>query len=130
MTRWHFYRARWRGAEYPASLDQHPDRLWIRLRSSEPVEGFEEVAPGCFVRPVPAEDCQAVHFVTTVCEWRGAVCQVRDERDGELLVEYIGGQVPVALALGMERVERGVYRRWIPGPEVDKLYENAVLLAL
>ncbi|WP_031157905.1 hypothetical protein [Streptosporangium roseum] len=130
MTRRHFYRARWQGAEYPAGLDQHPDRLWIRLRSPEPAEGFEEQAPGCHVRPVPVEDCQAVYSVTTVGEWRGATCQICDERDGELLVEYVGGLVPVALELGMERVERGVYRRWVPVHEVDGVRENVVLLAL
>ncbi|MFD8557491.1 hypothetical protein ACWDOR_01670 [Streptosporangium canum] len=130
MTRRHSYRARWQGAEYPAGLDQHPDRLWIRLRSPVPAEGFEESAPGCHVRPVPAEDCQAVYSVTTVCEWRGATCQICDERDGELLVEYVGGLVPVALELGMERVERGVYRRWVPVHEVDGVRENVVLLAL
>lgn len=128
--RWHFYRARWRGADYPASPDRHPDRLWIRLRSLTPAEGFEELEPGCFVRPVPAEDCEGIFFVTTVCEWRGARCQVRGERDGELLVEYTGGLVPVALELGMARVERGVYRRWVPKHEVSGLRENALLLDL
>lgn len=128
--RWHSYRARWRGAEYSASPDRQLDRLWIRLRSSEPAEGFEKVEPGCFVRPVPAEDCEVILFVTTVCEWWGAECQVHGERDGELLVEYIGGLMPVALELGMERVERGVYRRWVPRHEVRELRENATPLDL
>ncbi|WP_181871008.1 hypothetical protein [Sphaerisporangium album] len=80
--RWHSYRARWRGAEYDASPDVRAGRLWIRLRRATPAEGFEEVAPGRYVRPVPAEECEAVVFVTTVGTWRGVPCQVHDARDG------------------------------------------------
>ena len=51
---WAFYRARWQGADYVASPEPHALELWIRLRSAEPREGFEEVEAGCHVRPVPA----------------------------------------------------------------------------
>lgn len=47
---------------------------------------------------------------------------------GELLVEYTGGLLPVARKLGMERVERGVHRRWVARDEVVGLREEAVLL--
>jgi hypothetical protein len=126
--KWHSYRARWRGAEYEASPDPRPEGVWMRLRISEPADGFERLAPGRFVRPVRAVDCEGVVFVTTAGEWRGAACQVRDERDGELLVEYTGGLRPVALELGLERIERGVYRGWVPRHEVLGLHEQAVLL--
>ncbi|WP_405140141.1 hypothetical protein OG589_25095 [Sphaerisporangium sp. NBC_01403] len=128
--RWCSYRARWRGAEYEASPEPRSDRVWMRLRGSGPGEGFEELAPGRFVRPVPADECEAVFFVTTVGDWRGAPCLVRDERDGELLVEYTGGRMPVARELGFERVERGVHRAWVPRDEVTGLHEQAVPLHL
>ncbi|WP_248961050.1 hypothetical protein [Sphaerisporangium perillae] len=123
---WHAYRARLRGIEYEASPDPRPGGLWMRLRSPEPADGFEQVAPGRFVRPVPAEECEAVVFVTTAGEWRGAPCHVHAERDGELLVEYTGGLLPVARELGMERVERGVHRAWVPRDEVLGLHEHVV----
>ncbi|GAA3812249.1 hypothetical protein GCM10022226_36120 [Sphaerisporangium flaviroseum] len=125
---WHSYRARWRGTDYEASADPRADRLWMRLRASEPAEGFEEVAPGRFIRPVPAQECEAVYFVTTTGRWRGAECQVHDEREGELLIEYTGGLLPVALELGLERIERGVHRGWVPRDEVLELGEHAVPL--
>ncbi|MFC4529494.1 hypothetical protein [Sphaerisporangium dianthi] len=128
--RWHAYRARWRGVEYEAGPDPRPDGLWMRLRAPEPAAGFEPVAPGRFVRPVPAHECEAVVFVTTAGRWRGAPCQVHDERDGRLLVEYVGGLLPEALALGFERVERGVHRAWVPREEVLELHEHAVPLDL
>ncbi|WP_261985964.1 SseB family protein [Microbispora sp. CSR-4] len=124
------YRARRRGAEFTANPDAGHDGLLIRLLSDGPADGFEERAPGRFVRPVPAEECEAVFHVTRVCEWRGAPCLVRDERPGELLLEYTGGRLPVARALGMERIERGVHRRWVGHAEVSGLREHAEPLDL
>ena len=100
----------------------------MRLRSPEPAEGFEEVAPGRYVRPVRADECESVLFVTTICEWRGAPCLVRDECDDKILVEYTGGLLPVARSLGLERTERGVHRGWVPRNEVRALREHAVPL--
>ncbi|MGP4101344.1 hypothetical protein [Nonomuraea sp. KM90] len=128
MTAWHGYRARWRGVDYPASPEPHALELWVRLRSAEPVEGFEEVEPGCHVRTVPAPECESLHFVTVVCRWRGEPFQVHDEREGRLLLEYLGGSAVTARELGLERVERGVYRRWVPRSEAGELREEAVLL--
>ncbi|MGW3349519.1 hypothetical protein ACWDA3_40005 [Nonomuraea rubra] len=124
MTSWHFYRARWRGADYPASPEPHALELWVRLRSGGPLDGFEEVEPGCHVRTVPVTECDWLHFVTVVCRWRGETFQVHGERDGHLLLEYLGGSVVTARALGLERVERGVWRAWAPRQEVTELHEE------
>ncbi|MEU6711263.1 hypothetical protein ABZ897_07240 [Nonomuraea sp. NPDC046802] len=122
----HFYRARWQGADYVASPEPHSLELWVRLRSPEPADGFEEVEPGCHVRTVPAAECAALDFVTTVCDWRGERFQVHDERDGRLLLEYLGASALTAAELGLERVERGVYRIWVPRTEVNDLREHSV----
>lgn len=126
---WHGYRARWQGTDYPASPDSSGHEVWMRLRLEEPAEGFSEVEPGCHVRTVPAVECEAIWFVTTVCTWRGLEFHVHGERDGELLLEYLGGSAPEAVALGMERIERGVYRRWVPRTEVDEPRERLVPIA-
>jgi hypothetical protein len=122
------YRARWHGAAYDASPELRSGRLWMRLRSGDPAPGFEKVGSDRYVRAVPADECEAVCFVTTVCRWRDAPFRVHDRRDGELLLEYTGGQVTVARSLGLERVERGVHRRWVPRDEVTELREHTVLL--
>lgn len=126
---WHGYRARWQGVEYAAAVDPQPEQLLIRLQRSAAAEGFDEVEEGRHVRVVPATDCEALTFVTTVCEWRGAPFQVHDEREDDLLLEYTGGAVPVARRLGLARVERGVYRAWVPRAEVTGLREEAVGLS-
>ncbi|MFI6927977.1 hypothetical protein ACIBIZ_49165 [Nonomuraea spiralis] len=123
---WHFYRARWQGADYVASPEPHALELWVRLRLTEPADGFEEVEPGCHVRTVPVTEVESLQFVTTECTWRGESFQVHDERDALLLLEYLGGSAPAALALGLERVERGVYRAWVPRAEVADLREQVV----
>lgn len=125
---WWCYRVRWQGVEFEGSPDFDGDQFWMRLRHPAPADGFEEVAPGCHVRPVPASECDEIAFVTTVCEWRGQTCQVHDERDDQLLLEYTGGSAVLARDLGLERRERGVYRRWVARSEVMDMRENVVVL--
>ncbi len=126
---WHAYRARWRGTEYACTVEAMPDGLWVHLRSTEPLEGFEEFAPDLHLHLVHVAECDMVAYVTTICHWRGEPCMVHDERDDELLVEYIGGQAPRALELGLERVERGVYRGWVQREELRGMREDTTLLA-
>jgi hypothetical protein len=126
---WHTYRARWHGDEYVAGPAPEPDQLWLHLYRDQPAPGFDEVGPGRYVRAVSASDCDAVLYVTMVCEWQGAPFQVQDENDDDLLVEYTGGLVPVAQRLHLQRIERGVYRAWVPRAEVRALRENVVVLS-
>ncbi|MEU4223687.1 hypothetical protein AB0F17_05290 [Nonomuraea sp. NPDC026600] len=125
MTR-SFYRVRWDGTDYEAAPELRADGVWLRLRGSAAGPGFAEVAPGRWVRTVPAAECERVDLVTTVCAWKGVSFLVIAERDGEVLLEYPGGSAPVAVELGLERVERGVYRRWVARDDVAALREQAV----
>lgn len=127
---WHSYRARWAAADYPAVPEPHPDGLLMRLHRSNPAKGFELLAPDLYVRVVPAADCESIAFVVTACRWRGAPFEVHDERDDQLLLEYVGGQVPVAQELGLQRIERGVYRQWVPRADVQDLGEAVITLSL
>lgn len=127
-TTWFSYRARWQGMEYAATVEAMPDGLWVHLRSDDPLDGFEEFEPGIFLRLVHAAECDMVTYVTMICQWRGEPCMIHDERDDELLIEYTGGQVPRALALGLQRIERGVYRGWVHRDEVRGRRENTTLL--
>lgn len=131
-TSWFAYRARWQGTEYACTPEQFDDGLWVHLRSTSRVDGFEESEEGVYLRLITAADCDMVAHVTTVCDWRGEPCMVHDERVShgaeELLLEYTGGKVPRALELGLERIERGVYRGWVPRDEVRGLRESTTLL--
>ncbi|MFI6180008.1 MULTISPECIES: hypothetical protein [unclassified Nonomuraea] len=122
------YRVRWAGADHEASPDLVDGVLFMRLYAPEPADGFEEVAPGRYVRAVPAADCAAIWHLTVVCEWRGAPFLVRAAREAELLIEYLGANAPHAAELGLERVERGVHRAWVLRDEVSALSEKAVAL--
>lgn len=125
---WFSYRARWRGTDYVATPDLHPDGLWVHLISDQLQDGFEEMAPGMHIRLVPAVECDLVAYVSMICRWRDEPFIVQDERPGELLLEYSGGKVPIALELGLERIERGVYRSWVPRHEVRGLRESTTML--
>lgn len=122
------YRARWRGVEHPASPEPRPGGLWVRLRRDTPAGGFEEAAPGVFVRVVPVADVEVLTHVTPVCVWRGVPCRVHEDRGGRLVLEYAGGSTPEARALGMRRVARGVHRVEVGRDEVRGLREDTVVL--
>lgn len=114
--------------EYACTPEQFSDGLWVHLHSDQPLDEFEELQPGTYLRLVNAAECDMVAHVTMVCEWRGEPCLVHDERGDDLLLEYTGGQVPRALELGLERIERGVYRGWVRRDEVRGLRESTTLL--
>ncbi|MBG0816642.1 hypothetical protein [Planomonospora sp. ID82291] len=131
-----FYRVRWGGLCHRAVPELRPDGVWMRL-CDPPPDGADEAdgaggepASGRRAGPVPAAECERVDLVTTVCEWNGAPFLVLAARGTELLLEYLGGLAPVAAALGLERIERGVHRRWVDRDEVTGLREEAVDLDL
>ncbi|MDQ3734959.1 MAG: hypothetical protein M3400_13385 [Actinomycetota bacterium] len=127
-TSWYSYRARWQGMEYACTPELLADGLWVHLLSAQGLAGFEEMAPGMHVRLVRAMECDLVAYARMTCRWRDEPFIVLDERPGELLLEYTGGKVPRALELGLERIERGVYRAWAPRHEVGGLRETTTML--
>jgi hypothetical protein len=122
------YVARWRGEEYEVSPDATLDALRIRLYRTDPADGFEEVTPERYQRAVPVEELERLTYVVTVCSWQGAPFRVIAARDVWLRLEYTGGQAPIAQQLGLERVDRGVYQRWVARDEVRDLREESTLL--
>jgi SseB protein N-terminal domain len=126
------------GEERRAALGWEPDRWWsFRARrdgAEEPValEAWDDQVEVVFEdgTRTPAARCEQVAFVTTVGEFRGQPCLVQDRRGYELLVEYTGGRADVARELGMERVERGVHRAWVPRAALRDQREHRVPLDL
>lgn len=114
-----------------AVLDAVPDPWWsFRARRGGAWEVVTLGVDGDRVAPAGGVPAEEVAFVTTVGEWRGQPCQVLGERGSALLVEYTGGRAPVGRGLGLDRVERGVYRGWVPRAGVRGLREHQVPLDL
>jgi hypothetical protein len=117
------YVALWRGAEYEASPHADGD---IRLYTTQPADGFEETRPGRHRRSVPASELEQLRYVRTACRWRGERFIVVGEHETWLRVEYTGGRGPVALRLGLDRVDHGVWQTWAPRAEVEDLHEEFI----
>jgi hypothetical protein len=114
------YVARWRGAEYEASPGADGE---VRLYSAEPAEGFTEARPARYVRVVPATEVEDLGYVRTVCRWRDEPFIVVGEHETWLRVEYVGGRLPVARRLGLDRIDHGVWQAWAPRAEVTDVHE-------
>ena len=116
------YVAVWQGREYDAA----PDGDGVRIYSTEPGAGFDEVRPGRFVRVLGAGEFDDLVYVRTTCLWRGQPFVVLAEAEAWLRLEYTGGRAPIARDLGLEEFDFGVYQGWAPANEVADLYEHRV----
>jgi len=116
------YVARWRGREYEAS----PDSDEVRLYSTEPEEGFDEIREGRYRRILPFAEVDDFSYVRTSATWRGEPFLILAEHESWLRVEYTGGKAPVANALGLEEFDYGVYQGWAPVAEVTDIREHRV----
>ncbi|GAA3230230.1 hypothetical protein [Actinocorallia longicatena] len=114
------YYAVWRGEEFPAS----PSHDEVRLYTEVPLAGFKAALPGRFVKTVPYDELDRLHYVVTRCLWNDQPFVILGEHDGWLRVEYTGGRAPVAERLKLERFDRGVYQAWAPVTEIREIREE------
>jgi hypothetical protein len=117
------YVARWRDADYEAAPGVDGE---VRLYATVPSEGFEEVRPGRFVQIVGNGEVASLRYVRTHCTWRGEPFVVIAEHDGWVRLEYSGGRAPVAMALGLDRLDTGVYQTWVARQEIEQLREENI----
>ena len=125
--KWTKYLARFEGDEYTATLfTGYPEEtdIAVHLHRDSAAPQFEGVTSELYVRQVSLQDCEVVSFVRTVCQWRSEPFVVAQERGNELLIEYVGGSYLTATELGLERVERGVYRTWVPHDEIRGMRQD------
>jgi hypothetical protein len=93
----------------------------VRLYRADPAPGFDLVAPGRFVRVVAPSELELMTYEHTLCTWRGQPFKILTERDGWYRVEYLGGRAPLAEALGLERLDRGIYHAWAAPRDVSDI---------
>ena len=111
--------ATYRGTEYDAAIYLGLDEQLVSLHSERPTDGFAPVGER-FVREVPLADCDALEYARPVGIYRDLPVAILDEQGAadELRVESLAHDAPAAAAAGLDRVERGVYRGWVPASQV------------
>jgi hypothetical protein len=117
------YAARWQGTDYDAVPGVDGE---VRLYATAPAEGFTEVRPGRFVRVASDREVEDLRYVRTRCTWRGEPFIVIGEHGDWVRLEYAGGRAPVAAALGLEKVDAGVYQTWVSHDEIEQLREENI----
>lgn len=111
--------AGYRGDEYDAAVYLGQDEQIISLHSERPVDGFAETDSG-YVCEVPLSDCEGLYYLRPVARYRQLPVAVLDERDVEVYVESLANDAPAAASVGLQRIERGVYRGWVPASDVQQ----------
>jgi hypothetical protein len=117
------YTARWRDADYDAVPGVDGE---VRLYAAAPTEGFEEVRPGRFLQVVPENEVESLRYVRTHCTWRGEPFVIIGEHEGWVRVEYTGGRAPIAVAMGLDKVDVGVYQAWVARQEIAELRQEHI----
>jgi hypothetical protein len=117
------FTARWRGTDYDAVPGVDGE---VRLYSPTPADGFEEIRPGRYLQIVADHEVESLRYVRTRCTWRGEPFVVIGEHGGWARLEYAGGRAPVAEALGLERIDAGVYQIWVSREEIERLQEENI----
>lgn len=103
------YIARFDGMDYLSSIGRVNGVDFIRLRSREPLDGFEQARPGLYVRVVTSAQCEAVLKSVRVGIWRGLdswICTISGDRASLM---YLGGDQRRAVEAGFRAEVRGVY---------------------
>lgn len=113
------YYARWRDREFAAS----PDGDRVRLYTTEPDVGFEQIGPQRYLRVVPASDVTDVGYLTNRCVWRGSSFMIIGTNDQWYRLEYVG-ELPPPAELGLALFDRGVYQAWARRSEVTDIAET------
>ena len=111
--------AGYRGDEYDAAVYLGQDEQLVSLHSSTLVDGFTETDSG-FVLELPLAACDTVHYVRPVGLYRQLPVAILGERDVEVYVESLANDATAASALGLQRIERGVYRGWVSASDVQQ----------
>lgn len=84
--------------------------------------GFQECAPGVYVKQVLRSEIDAAYAVFNKATYRGHEFTIGSARDGQVLLS--GG---VAFAgWGFEQAEYGVWEKWADITEVDRIWEERV----
>lgn len=117
------YVAHWRDADYDAVPGVDGE---VRLYTTTPSEGFTEVRPGRYVRVAADDEVDSLRYVRTHCAWRGEPFVVIGEHEEWVRLEYTGGHAPSASALGLDRVDLGVYQTWVRREEITELREENI----
>ncbi|HEY0536914.1 MAG TPA: hypothetical protein VGD53_01025 [Actinoallomurus sp.] len=117
------FTARWRGVDYDAVPGVDGE---VRLYTTDPAEGFDEVHSGRYVQIVRDDQVESLRYVRTRCAWRGELFVVIGEHGDWVRLEYSGGRAPVAAALALENVDVGVYQTWASRAEVEQLHEEKI----
>lgn len=117
--------AQYRGEEYDAAIYLGDGFQLATLRSAVPAEGFEANGEH-FDKEVELSECDAVHYLRTVGQYRGLPVALLDELGEQVQIESLAHDAPAASAAGLERIERGVYRSWVLATEVSGRRQEAL----
>ena len=112
------------GRQFHTVLTVDPDAVDLYwYDDNPPMQGFEKVAQGIYVRRTPLSQVDSVHRVEWYAEYRGEPFKVTADRGDSLLLYYLGGSEPEARELGLDVEERFVATGVILKSDIENLRE-------
>jgi hypothetical protein len=113
---------KWQGVTWPADLLPETKTVVLASAGEPPMGGFTRSARGYWRREVPLDDVGDFYDLQLNGTWRGARFRIvhRWEQSGRMLAElfYVGRSAPEAEALGLAKLDAGVYAGSAPISEL------------
>jgi hypothetical protein len=116
--------ARHHGRLYKSNATSGSDKVPLVAYGDTPPEpGFEQLKPGVWRKRVAREEVSELYEVEYRCTYRGLDCVAAREDDGRVELLYLAGNSYAAKDAGMEEIDHGVFRTWVPRNELPDLHE-------
>lgn len=117
--------ARYHGRLYKSNATSGSDKVpLLAYGDAAPEPGFEPVKPGVWRKRVSRDEVSELYQVEYRCTYRGLDCvAAREDDDGRIELLYLIGNRYAAEDAGLEEIDHGVFRTWVPRNELPDLHE-------
>lgn len=109
---------------YEARVKDSKTYILCSYNKEDIINGFSLYKGIVYVKTVSKEDIEYIYRITTFAEYNDIKVQVIKETDDKILISKMDGDCNLLSKIGMEKVDKGIYQKWVLKDSVSKIYEE------
>lgn len=114
----------YKGKLYEARVKDSKTYILCSYNKEDIINGFSLYKGIVYVKTVSKEDIEYIYRITTFAEYNDIKVQVIKETDDKILISKMDGDCNLLSKIGMEKVDKGIYQKWVLKDSVSKIYEE------
>ncbi|QUH28815.1 hypothetical protein [Vallitalea guaymasensis] len=118
----------YKGKLYEARVKDSKTYILCSYNKEDIINGFSLYKDIVYVKTVSKDDVEYIYRITTFAEYNYIKVQVIKETNDKILISKMDGDCNLLLKIGMEKVDKGIYQKWVSKDSVSKIYEEKELL--